>query len=179
MPWPLIIQGVGLGLQFLGGLFSGRAAKQAGQAEAERQNFNAQIADLQADDALQRGVDLASRQRMLTRQVVGTQRAGYGGQNVDVGVGSAVDVQADAALLGELDAKQIQFDAEREAWGYRVAAADRRLAAEVARKTGNAQGNAAYFGAAGTLLTGSALLVDKYRTPKAPKPATSVRVFET
>lgn len=168
MAWPLIVAGVGAGLKFLGGIIAGKGAKEAGRLEQQRQYFNADIADLQADDALQRGVDAVSRQRAAARQIIGTQRAGYSGQNVDVHVGSAVDVAADAALLGELDAQTIQHNAEREAWGYRVQAVDRRMAGDVARQSGNSQGNAAYFGAAGTLISEGSLLADKYgKQPKA------------
>jgi hypothetical protein len=162
----------GLGMQAFGGIMAGRAAKRAGKAEAERLEYNADIADLQAADALQRGVDAAGKQRAVTRQVIGTQRAGFAGQNVDVNVGSAVDVQADAALLGEHDAQQITANAEREAWGYRVEAVDRRLAARNARQNGNAAGNAAYFQTAGTLMTGTGLLAEKYGWPP-PKPTST------
>lgn len=173
MAWPLIIAGVGAGLQFLGGIIAGRGAKNTGKLEHERLNFNAAIADLQAADAEQRGVDAAGKQRATTRQVIGTQRAGYAAQNVDIHVGSAVDVAADAALLGELDAQTIQRNAEREAWGYRAQAENLRMAGEVARQSGNSQGNAAYVGAAGTLMTNATLLADKYGFKKPPTPSPS------
>jgi hypothetical protein len=174
-PFTLFLIG-GAAVKFLGGIFQGRAAKRAGKAEGERLDFNADVSELQAADALGRGYEATSRQRSLTRQVIGQQRAGFAGQNVDVTVGSAVDVQADAALLGELDAQQIQQNAEREAWGYQVGALDQRFAAENARKNGNAAGNAAYFGAVGTLMTDTALMADKYGwgKPKPQAPTTGV-----
>lgn len=158
--------------KFFGGLFAGQGAKRAGRMEADRLNFNAEIAELQAQDAEQRGVDAAGKQRAVTRQVIGTQRAGFAAQNVDVNVGSAIDVQADAALLGELDARTIEHNAAREAWGYRATAIDRRLAANVAKQTGQAQGNAAIVGAAGTLISDVGLLADKYGwgKPKTSQP---------
>jgi hypothetical protein len=167
--FPLILLGAGAALKFIGGIISGKGAKEAGRLEQERLNFNADIADLQAADAEQRGVEAVSNQRAATRQVIGTQRAGYAAQNVDVHVGSAVDVAADAALLGELDAQTIQRNAEREAWGYRAQAVDRRMAGNVARQSGNSQGNAAYFGAAGTLISDASLLADKYGPKPKPK----------
>jgi hypothetical protein len=164
MPVGLIVAGIGLGMQFFGGLKQGAALKRAGKYEAERLNFNADVNELLAVDAAGRGFESASRQRALTRGVVGSQRAAFAGQNVDVGVGSAIDVQADAAFLGELDAQQILRDSEKEAWGYRVAAADRRQAAKVAKETGQSQGNAAIFGATGSTLIGAgSLLAQKYQ----------------
>jgi hypothetical protein len=167
----------GAATKFFGGILSGRAAKRAGRMEFERNEFNSKIAELQADDAIQRGVDASSRQRMATRQVVGTQRAGYAAQNIDVNYGSAVDVQADATFLGELDAQQITANAEREAWGYDVQSADYRAAGLYALENGNSAGNAAYFQAAGNLATDVTLLADKYGWPKQGKtpPPTSTR----
>jgi hypothetical protein len=150
---PLIIAGIGTGLSLWGGLKQSAALKRAGKLEEARQNFNADVYDLLATDAAGRGFEGASRQRAGTRGLIGTARAGYAGQNVDVNVGSAIDVQADAAFHGELDAQRILQDSEREAWGYRVQAYDRRLAGRVARETGQSQGNAAMFGAVGSTLT--------------------------
>lgn len=157
-------------VKFIGGIIAGRGAKKAGQMEQARQHYNSQIALLQAEDAEQRGAQAVSEQRMQTRQLIGTQRAGYSGQNVDVNVGSAVDVQADAAMLGELDAQKIAANAEREAWGYRVEAVDRYMAGNIARQGGNSAGNAAYFNAAGSFMTDVGLAVEKYGEKKRTNP---------
>jgi hypothetical protein len=159
---PLALLIGGAAMKFFGSIFAGRAAKKAGQMEQDRQEYNAKIADLQAGDAIQRGVDASAKQRLATRQLIGTARAGFAAQNVDVSVGSALDVQADMALLGEIDAHQITANAEREAWGYEVQAVDRRMAGAIARQTGNAQGNAAYFGAVGGALTDAGGLATRY-----------------
>jgi hypothetical protein len=167
--WPLIILGAGLAIDAIGKWKSGAAAKKAGQAEAARLEYNALIADLQADDALGRGADAVSKQRAVTRGVIGTQRAGFSGQNVDVNVGSAIDVQADAALLGEIDAQTLMHNAEREAWGYQAEALDLRIAADTARRTGAAQQSAARWGAVGSTLIGSGnLLLQKYPIKTKP-----------
>jgi hypothetical protein len=161
--WGFVLAGIGLGISAIGGMKQAAALKRAGRYEGERLEFNAQISDLLATDAVGRGFESASRQRALTRGVIGTQRAGFAGQNVDVNVGSAVDVQADAAFLGELDAQRLLQDSEREAWGYQVQAFDRRMAAKVARETGQSQGNAVMFGTAGSTLTGAgSLLLARY-----------------
>jgi general stress protein YciG len=68
-------------------------------------------------------------------------------------------VQADAAYLGALDAAQIRRNAEREAWGFKVEAADRRMAADVARKGGRAAATAANIGAASTIIGGTTSLL--------------------
>jgi len=138
---------------------AGAAAKQAGEAQAQLEEFNAQVAELQATDAVARGADEESRFRSGVRGIIGAQRAGQAAGNIDVGFGSAVDVQADAAFLGELDALQIRTNAARESWGYKVQAEDRRKAADVARKGGQAAQTAARWGVASTLIGGGGSLL--------------------
>lgn len=164
----------GLALSAYQQVRQGRAIKQAGQAEraaadsqAEILDYNATIADAQAADAVTRGQEEENRYRQGVRSLIGSQRAGFAGQGVDVGVGSAADVQADSAFLGELDALTIRTNAAREAWGYKVQAADTRKRAEVTRKTGvfaeraaNAAGNSAYVGAGATIASGAGSLLE-------------------
>lgn len=162
----------GIGLALLAGgtavsargqVKAGRAAREAGEAEAGRLEYNARIADLQAEDALLRGTEEEQRFRSTVRGLIGSQRAGFAGQGVDIARGSAVDVQADAAYLGELDALTIRSNAQREAWGYRVQGEDLRLGAGVARRGGRAAQTAGRVAAAGTILgTGSSLLLARY-----------------
>jgi len=126
-----------------GAIKQGNAAKKAGEKQqeaaesmADLSDFNAAVADVQAQDALDRGAEDESRFRMQVRGAVGAQRAGFAAMNVDVGYGSALDVQQDAATLGELDALTIRSNAQREAWGYKVAAYDYRKRGEVQREEG-------------------------------------------
>lgn len=115
---------------------AGEAQREAAESQAELAEYNAAIADLQAADAIERGAQDESRFRAGVRGIVGAQRAATAGSNVDVGFGSALDVQADAAFLGELDALTIRTNAAREAWGFEVEATDLRKRAEIARKEG-------------------------------------------
>lgn len=150
------------------------AAGQAQQAAAESQagldDYNAGVAKAQAADAITRGALDENRFRAGIRQQIGNMRAGYAASNIDVSKGSSVDVQADAAKLGELDALTIRTNAARTAWGYDVQAYDLTKAGEIARKTGvydaaagEARQQTENIGAAGTLLTtGASLLSSKY-----------------
>jgi hypothetical protein len=147
---------------------AGTAQRQAAESQAGLADYNAQVADLQAQDAIDRGGEAESRYRTQIKGVIGAQRAGFAASNVDVSFGSAVDVQADAAFLGELDALQIRTNAGREAWGYKVQAEDYRKRAEIARKEGvyleKAGGQAAtatYLQGASTILSGGASLLQQ------------------
>src|SRR5688572_21516346 len=109
----------GTALQVYGQIKSGNAAKRAATEGRDLELYNAQVAEESAKDATARGQDEAAKQAAMTRGVIGSQRAGFAGQNVDVNQGSAVDVQADAAYLGELDRQTILNNAAREALGYK------------------------------------------------------------
>lgn len=170
----LLLAGAGTATSAYGQVKQGRAAKQQGQAqqgaaesEAQLSDYNASVADLQAIDAEQRGEEEASRYRAGVRGIVGEQRTGFAASGVEAGSGSALDVQADAAFLGELDALTVKTNAAREAWGYKVQATDLRKRAEIQRKEGafaRASGDdaarAAKIGAATTLIGGGASLLE-------------------
>lgn len=116
---------------------AGVAAEAAADSQAELADWNASVADLQAQDAVARGVEAESRFRSSVSGMIGSQRAAAAASNVDVNFGSPVDVQADAAYLGELDALTIRTNAAREAWGYTVQGQDLRRRAEITRKEGD------------------------------------------
>lgn|SRR5574341_1224779 len=187
----LLLAGVGLGLNVYSGIRAGREQRRAGEeeqriGEAQRRvaeseaallDYNANIADLQAQDAIERGHEEESRFRTGVRQLIGAQRADIAASGVDVGFGSAVDVQADAAFLGELDALTIRTNAAREAWGYQVEAVDIRERARIRRAEGRELARAGVEGArrgreaqkgavlgavGGGLLTGASLLEARY-----------------
>jgi hypothetical protein len=162
---------------------AGDAAQRAAESEGERLDYNARVADMQAADAISRGQDEESRFRTQVRGLIGTQRAGFAGQGVDVNVGSAVDVQADTAALGEQDALTIRSDAQRAAWGFQQQATDMRLAADVARRGGNyaasagrAAATSSYIGAGGTVLGGAgSIMLSRYGYRNDTLPSGRVR----
>ena len=173
----LLLAGAGAVMKVVGDVKAGNAQKAAGEAQqaaansqADLADYNATVADAQAKDAIDRGTLDENRFRTGVKSMIGSQRAGFTSGNVDVSTGSAVDVQADTAHQGELDALTIRTNAARAAWGYQVQATDLRTSATIARKTGvyAAQAGAAAqsasdFSAAGTILgTSSSLLSSKY-----------------
>lgn len=139
----------GVGISAVGQWRAGNQARELGE-------YNAAAAEKQAEDALLRGREDEQRFRQGVKMLIGSQKAGFAGQGVDVSSGSALDVQADAAFLGELDALTIETNAQREAWGYRVQA-------ENYRRGGQMQQQASRFNAAGTVLgNGTSLIAARY-----------------
>lgn len=137
-------------------VWKGVSSVLGGNAQGSVYDYNARVAEMQAQDALQRGKEDEATYRLGVKALIGSQRADFAGGNIDVGSGTALDVQADAAYLGELDAQTIRRNAQREAWGFRVKAEQSRMEGKNARKAG-------YFDAASSVLGGSAsLLQAKY-----------------
>jgi len=168
---------------------AGKAGQEVSVAEANLAEYNANVSELQAQDALARGVEDEGKFRQQVRGMIGSQRAGQAAQNTDVSFGSTVDVQADTAYLGEQDALNIRTNAAREAWGFKVQSQDYLTRAMIARKegayrlktggeaakaslaAGSAAKTAAYYGAASTAIStgGSmAMMAKGYGTTKIP-----------
>jgi hypothetical protein len=160
--------------------------EQGTELNAGVHDFNAAALEGQSKDAITRGKEQEAIFRKQIKGMIGSERASFAAQGVEISSGSAEQVQEDTAYQGELDALAIRTNAAREAWGYTVAAegetlqagATRKLGklqAENTRKVGKAAANnarvggtyqatAAQWGAASTLLTGASnvLLTKKY-----------------
>jgi hypothetical protein len=139
---------------FQGAQRQASAASAQGQYQKTIANENSRLATVNAQDATQRGQLEEQRARLGTRQQIGSTRAGLAAQGVDIGSGSAADVQASEAGLGELDALTIRNNAAREAYGFNVEAQQATREGRLAQFAGDQA--AAGYRAQGvsTLLTG-------------------------
>lgn len=144
-----ILQVVSTGNQFLSEQNQARAVK-------SQANFESQLATLQARDATARGEFSAEQREIQTNRTIGAQRAGEAASGIDANSGTAVDLQADEAKFGAMDAQQIRNNAAREAWGYTAQAGIGQITA-----ANEAQGikNQSYS----TLLTGAVNTYGLYR----------------
>lgn len=140
------------GIQALSGAY-GKYSR--GKAESTLSKANAYIASLGAKGARKRGKQKEAVSRQRTGKLIGKQRAAIGAQGVRMDVGSALDVQLEAADIGELDAMTIKNEALREAYGYEAEARGARARGKAARSAGK-------FGAIDTLLTGGMKVAKSY-----------------
>lgn len=149
---------VGMGLSVLGSFTQAGASRKAGKAQKQLAEYNAELMEVKAEDALVRGREAEQRLRLGARGMIGASRAAFAASGVEVNDpdSTAGNVAADIKALSEVDALTIRSNAAREAWGYRAAATDLRFGGEVAEQEGNQK-------AIGTLLsTGGSLLYQKY-----------------
>jgi len=130
---------------------------------------NAQIQDRAAQDALSRGRIEEQQHRLKVAQMKGTQRSALAASGVQVDTGSALDMVADTAMMGEMDALTIRNNAERESYNSLVGAYNARAQASTLRAEAGLQmmagRNAARngtWGAATTLLGGAAQIGMNY-----------------
>lgn len=98
---------------------------------------NARILGRQAADAENRGTQDAALLEARRRQLVGTQRAKFAAQGLDVNAGSPLAIQNEAETMSEMDKLTAMNNAAREAYGLRSQASavqsDARLRALGAR----------------------------------------------
>lgn len=101
------------------------AASQKAQAgyQAKVAENNANIAELQAQDAKARGDKASFDVRRKYAALMGTQRASLAARGLDITDGSANAILQDTAYFGAYDENTTRANAAREAWGYRVRAA--------------------------------------------------------
>lgn len=136
-----------IGTTLAGSYANSQAIEASGAFQKQQFEFNKQLADLQAGDALTRGYKAAGQYQKKARGVIGSQRTSLAAQGVDVGVGSAADVQRDTLKLSEIDAMTIKNNAWQEAWGFKMQALDLSGKAQFA-------GISSRFEANNTLLAG-------------------------
>lgn len=116
---------------------------------------NAELAQQYADNALATGDAAEQETRRATAALMGQQRAGYGASGVLVDSGSAANVTADTAMLGELDAQTVKNDAQWTAYGYLVQGVNyENSSALYASSAANAE-TAGYTSMATSLLSGA------------------------
>lgn len=150
------------GLSLLGGLIGSMAesddARRQGREEAAALAENARMARFAAMDARDRGMADAGRARMAGSQVIGEQKAAIGASGVDPSSGSALALMADSRMMSELDAKTLEVNAAREAWGLNKQADAYDAQSRRARKRGsNAAAGALLGGLAGGAAAGARL----------------------
>lgn len=102
------------------------AAELQGDFQKSQYEANAKFSELRAEDAIRRGDREAIEVKKAGKRVIGSQRAALAAQGIEVDSGTAVEVQADTAGMAAEDALRAKNNAWREAWGYRVEAANAR-----------------------------------------------------
>lgn len=145
-----------------GSIQQGKAAKNQADYQAQVARNNRIIAERKAEDARRRGAIEERQQRIKTAQLIGRQRASAAARGVVVDQGSALDITADTAAIGELDALTIRSNAEREALGFETQGANFEAESVLRRRAGSTAQSDSFLSAGGTLLSGTAKVADRW-----------------
>lgn len=114
-----------LALGTIGSIVGGVASYQSGKNTQAMYNYqaqinenNAKIANNNAAQERQSGLEEARLQRMKTLQNIGSQQAAMAGNGIDITSGTALDTIEDTAQFGELDALMIEYNSEKTALNF-------------------------------------------------------------
>lgn len=135
-------------------------AWQTGAAAQSAHNFNAQVsasnaaqAKRTAQMAEEMGESQAAYQGQKARAEIGAIEAAQGSSGVRVDSGSSQAVVQSAKQLADLDISQVRSNAAREAYGYRVQAANEmaegileKYAAKTSKKAGDIKAATTFIG---------------------------------
>jgi hypothetical protein len=154
----LALTAASTGMSFIGQM--NQQAAMGAQANYMRQQADQQrqVADWQAKDAISRGKVAEDAQRHKTQQAIGNQTAQLAGQGTDL-EGSPTDILGDTAAAGELDALTVRNNAEREAYGYKVAGVNATSQANLQAARASSGSS---LGAGASLLAGASTLGEKW-----------------
>lgn len=97
---------------------SANAQKAQYNYQAQVAKKNAEIAQNNADQKRQEGIEEARQQRMKTLRTIGSQQAAMAANGIDISSGTALDVVEDTAAIGELDALTTRYNYETQAVGF-------------------------------------------------------------
>ena len=116
-----IFQAIGLGLSLLSTVQNVKAEQVSFDATREAGKFRAQvlrqnkvIAEERGKDALQRGIFEQLVQKSSTDQLIGQSRANAAARGVEIGEGSAGDIEANLRGIGNIELSIIKDNASRE-----------------------------------------------------------------
>lgn len=86
--------------------------------QAQVAKKNQQIAQNNADQKRQEGIEEARMQRLKSLQAIGAQQTAMAANGIDVTQGTALDVIEDTSAKGELDALTTRYNYESQALAY-------------------------------------------------------------
>ena len=135
------------GLQLFQAYGQAQSMEAMGDYQKSMSEINARNAELQAKDAISRGDSAAEEYAKKVNQTVGAQRTAFASQGVDIGYGSAKDIQRETYEIGARDTMTIKNNAFLEAMGYKSQAAEMSRAGRMAQMGARSE-------AASTLLAG-------------------------
>lgn len=124
-----------------------------GRQEAANRNYQAQLADVQAEESRSAARAAAAETREEAGRARASARAAFAAGGVDTGAGTPITIDQDIAARGEQDALTQILQGEARGRGYEQEAAFQRAMSRQARRRGNLQAGVSLFRAAASAYT--------------------------
>lgn len=150
----------GLGMQAYGAMQKSQGEADAANYQAAVQANNQRVAEIQAQDAIDRGEKAAQDHSRKVAALKGSQTASMAARGLDLTEGSPLSILTDTDLFGAIDKNTIKSNAAREAWGYRAQGANAGDNSKLLRM--QAENQSPLLTGAGTLLAGAGQVADKW-----------------
>jgi hypothetical protein len=160
----LIMSVLSMAVQAAGQVQQGRAIKRQEQFNAAVSRNNQIIAQRKADDARSRGEVEAQRRQRITGLQRGQATAEAAARGVEVGSGSALDIQADISGIGAEEEAIIRNNAEREALGFEGDAMNFGAQAQLSGLKASDASRAGFMEAGRTILSGASSVAGRWYT---------------
>jgi phosphoglucomutase len=133
----------------------GQATYTNAKYEQAAAKANEAMADQQAKEQIDQTKLAALRRYREAGQLEGQQKAAMAANGIDLGFGSAAEVQRDSRMIASEDVGQIYKEGFNRTQGYLTDAYNYRLRAKAARSAARAAGVATGIGMLGTALGGA------------------------
>ena len=151
---------VGLGMSAYSSMSQARAQRDSANYNAAVQRNNAQVAEWQAKDSIERGNAALEAHQRKVASLKGSQTASMAARGLSLDEGTPINILSDTDYFGKVDGNTITANAAREAWGYKNQAAGYESAGVLSsNQAGNANPGMA---AAGTLISGAGMVADRW-----------------
>lgn len=163
------LQFAGLASNTIGSYYSAKNQKASFEYQAHMADLNAKLSEMSAQQELLKGERQIGALTLKAGQLKSSQRAAMAANGIDLGVGSAAEIQASTDLMKEIDANTIHANSVRDAWGFRMQGVNFQNDAIMKRGAASAinPGMAAF----GTLLTGAGSVAQSwYMMNKGTRP---------
>lgn len=151
---PMTAMMIGSAMAAASSISQAQAAKQQYQSQADAANYNATVANQNAETALQASSANEEAQRRKSAQDMGHLRAGLAENGIGLDSGTATDLTEQSALNAEMDALNIRYQGQTQARAYKTQSALDTQAANQARSNASAAMTQGYLSAGSAALTG-------------------------
>lgn len=157
----------------VGAAFTANQQVKQGKFQKATSEYNSRVAENEAEETRNAGVEQENIQRRKTAELLSKQRAQLGAGNIDLTSGSALQLQEETVALGEADALRIRSNFQDRADALDTGAALTRSEGDFAESAGKGNAAGTILGGVSSAAGASAIgaggsgVADKWFTPQS------------